>query len=143
MILIWCLCSELEEKLKSISYPFIVSVLPDNEKKPLKTKAQQLAHELHEAQLKIAKEQNESKIKLCIDWLLKIEYNHLLARIDEFKTTVTTSSKTLLIKLFASPLEKRFKYHFSGNKKTNNLEKVTFESSWRISKFIVYYLKHF
>jgi hypothetical protein len=113
----------LEEKLKSINYPFIVQA--DSEKKPIKNKAQQLANEQHEAQLNIAKEQNESKIKLCIGWLLKIEYFHLLTQITEKKDHTITSNKSLIIKILTNPLEKRFKYHFSGNKKTNNLEKVS------------------
>ena len=127
--------SELEEKLKSISYPFIVSALPETEKKPAKNKTQQIAIEQHEAQLKIAKEHNESKIKLCIGWLLKIEYFYLLTPIIGQKELTITSNKSLIIKIFTNPLEKRFKYHFSGNKKTNNLEKVN-------SLFLIFNLFH-
>ena len=65
----------MEEKLKAISYPFIASVLPEAEIKTKKTKAQSIASEQMEALSQFNKEQNELKIKLCIDWLLKIEFN--------------------------------------------------------------------
>lgn len=121
----------MEEKLKAISYPFIASVLPEAEIKTKKTKAQSIASEQMEALSQFNKEQNELKIKLCIDWLLKIEFNQLLSNITDnkaMKTKTTESNKEIIVALLTGPLEKRFKFHFLENRKTNNLEKVKFFS---------------
>lgn len=120
---------ELEAKLKEISYPFITTVSPDKETKAKKSKSQS---DLDlEAQLQFNSEQNKLKIKSCIDWLLKIEYSQLVADLNE-------SNKALIIGILTNALEIRFKFHFSGNRKTNNLEKP----EWYLSQILKWIKQH-
>jgi hypothetical protein len=63
------------------------------------------------------KEQNEKQLKTFAQRLLKVDHkiNNFLGKLHQ-----TTN---ILIELLVEPLEKRFKFHFFGNRKTNNLEK--------------------
>ena len=111
-----------------------------------KTKAQLLALEQTEASLKFTKQQNELKIKLCIDWFLNIEYQHLILNNNAEATTNNNSNKTAIVSLLMSPLEKRFKFHFTGDKKTNDLKKVLIlflKSAFKIINFNEFILKKY
>ena len=80
----------------------------------------------------IIKEENENVLKHCIDWLLDIDILPLLTEISKLKHLGTyfenlknnESNKTSIVEILAKPFETRFKFHFLGNRKTNNYKKV-------------------
>lgn len=125
-LIIYSFFSKIEEKLKSISYPFIT-----NEKEPNRSE-RKIDNESQEKLLAIIKEENENVLKHCIDWLLDIEILPLLTEISKLKhlenksaiLTNQDSNKITIVGILAKPFETRFKFHFLGNRKTNNYEKV-------------------
>jgi len=63
------------------------------------------------------KEQNEKQLKIFAQRLLNFDH-----KINNF-LGLSNQATNILIELLVEPLEKRFKFHFFGNRKTNNLEK--------------------
>ena len=63
------------------------------------------------------KEHNEKQLKIFAQRLLKLDYKINIFLSKPYQTA------NILIELLVEPLEKRFKFHFFGNRKTNNLEK--------------------
>ena len=104
------LLDELEEKLNSIGYPFVGNEAGTDLKNG------------------VNRNMAEEQIKQCVFWLLRIDLESILARnsvyVNDKLGAATDSSYSLLIRVFSRPFEKRFKFHFFGSRKTNNLEKV-------------------
>ena len=77
------------------------------------------------------KEQNEFKVKKIGKSLLEIDYKckKFLSTNEHVELDNNKKkSSNFLIQILVEPLEKRFKFHFFGNRKTNNLDKVNFNS---------------
>ena len=70
-------------------------------------------------------EVNEGRLRSCVNRLLKIEtFKSKSFLMDDGKINNNQRITSIVIVLLIKPLEKRFKYHFFGSRKTNNLEKV-------------------
>ena len=142
--------SEIRKCLESLSYPFLNAAAAAAAAKTAKALVNSSSSQsggsdfkstdaLVKAQLadKVETESNELKLQemarhfLSVD--LKFQQFFVDEEVSDNATTTTstsrpfhaTSGKNALIALLVESLEKRFKFHFFGNRKTNNLEKVT------------------
>ena len=120
--------SKIEDKLKSISYPFISNVNDELLKPDVKRSSDSDAQEKH---LHLIKQENENILRFCLDCLLDIELMPLLVELackKELKQRFSgladrISNKSAIVEILAKPFETRFTYHFMGARKTNNYEK--------------------
>lgn len=131
------LVNKIEEKLKSISYPFVQNENDLSEKK------NETGSDSQEKQSQQMKQENENILKFCIDCLLDIELNPLLTELTQNvnfpgKFNGKESNKTTVIEILAKPFETRFKFHFMGTRKTNNYQKPEWYLS-QILKWIKYH----
>ena len=112
---------ELEDSLKMISYPFIgPEVAMESKDEPVIN--------------------NEQRVKDCVRWLLQIDLESVLKLNslyvnDRIGSKCAQTNYFLLISIIVKPFEKRFKFHFFANRKTNNLEKVNLNSFYCIHSF--------
>jgi len=77
-------------------------------------------------ELQVLNEHTINLFVMFIDRLIRIDFK--LKDINQRGTSSTclkdATKKILLIDLLARPLDKRFRFHFFTNRKTNNIEKV-------------------
>ena len=69
-------------------------------------------------------ENTEQKLSISVQRLLKIESLWLNFDKSLNKNELAEPKKNTTLNILVSPLEKRFKFHFFTNRKTNNLDKV-------------------
>ncbi len=136
------LINKIEDKLKSISYPFITG---DD-----KLKEKQDLSEGHEHQVQSRLENEKSILKECVEFLLDIELMPMLVELSKnenlkikFEPLVggdksLNNNKITLIRILVKPFETRFKFHFMGTRKTNNYEKP----EWYLSQVLKWLRGH-
>ena len=136
--------SEIRKCLESLSYPFLNAAAAAAAAKTAKALVNSSSSQsggsdfkstdaLVKAQLadKVETESNELKLQEMARHFLSVDLKFQQFFVDEevsdnaTTTTSTSNGKNALIALLVESLEKRFKFHFFGNRKTNNLEKVT------------------
>ena len=120
------LINEFEDSLKSLSYPCnkenVQSANSHTSKLPsLSADTQKHANAITE--------KNETYLRLTVNRLLKIEAfqcNGMKLNGVNVNASQEPHKKydNIVIYLLVKPLEKRFRYHFFGSRKTNNLDKV-------------------
>jgi hypothetical protein len=74
------------------------------------------------------KETNEKRLQLCAKQLIQIQFN----------LNKHNNNSLILINLLVGPLEKRFIFHFCGNRKTNNPDKP----EWFLSQLLKWVKDH-
>ena len=118
------LISEAENQLKNLSYPFNESVKTSIAEQ---MQQQHLSDKTDAQIVQANKDKLESLFKISAMRLLKIEFStfNLIPSSKSISTSTNErNSRISIISLLVQPLEKRFKFHFFTNRKTNNLEKV-------------------
>lgn len=125
------LFSEIEWCLKNLSYP----MSENNTLVSTKSFSSSSKHDDLTQSLGINKEKFEETFKIFAEYMLEIESPNNRQRLTSNETIGTTSfnkdesfvtqfHENTLIQLLIRPLEKKFKFHFCTNRKTNNLDKV-------------------
>jgi len=140
------LVNKIEDKLKSISYPFISG---DEMNSKLKEKSD--VSEAQEQQAQARLENEKRVIKECVEFLLDIELVSMLVDLAENKNLksrfeqlvaddgkMNYSNKATVIRILAKPFETRFRFHFMGTRKTNNYEKP----EWYLSQILKWIRGH-
>lgn len=105
----------MELDLKNLNYPFNTSYSSPTEL--TKVQSQQEAQN----EFILNKDKLESVLKASVKRLLTIQQPSVFIENSKDK-------KNIVISLLIQPLDKRFKFHFFTNRKTNNLDKVNFFS---------------
>jgi len=119
--------NEFDLVLKSVSYPYNREIAQQN---VLSMKAPMITSNSGGVDIRnypSITDASEVKLRSCVKHLIKIEscdsrriiLNH--AKNENNENNIINS---IVIILLVKPLEKRFKYHFFGQRKTNNLDKV-------------------
>ncbi len=140
--------SEIRKCLDALSYPFL-NVTSKTSKAPASLSGDKSSDALAKAQLadKMETELNELKLQEMARHLITVDLKYQQFFLDDDRgindvaaakdtlqrkqsgvfggiKVVRLSGKSTLILLLVESLEKRFKFHFFGNRKTNNLDKV-------------------
>jgi hypothetical protein len=106
---------DFKETLENLDYPFVSKATNEisNEKKSNTANESAERAEQHE------------KLKLIAKRLLSIELPFALSG---------SNQKDIIVSLLVKPFEKRFKFHFCTDRKTNNLDKV--KTQFHFNRFI-------
>lgn len=98
--------SDFSSILKEIKWPFVTSAVSSKQAETWK--------------------KHEKKFSKLFSLLLKLDNNMVLSRTptEGLQKTKLGEPVVLPLELLLTPLRKRFKYHFTGDKKTNSKEKV-------------------
>ena len=101
-----CSHSDFSSILKEIKWPFVLSAVSSKQAETWK--------------------KHEKKFSKLFCLLLKLDNNMVSSRtlMEGFQKTSLGEPVVLPLELLLTPLRKRFKYHFTGDKKTNSKEKV-------------------
>ncbi len=118
--------NEFDLILKSVSYPYNKEIAQQNVFNQTKAPGSTSNSERVDIRnYSCITEVNEGRLRSCVNRLLKIEtFKSKSFLMDDEKINNNQRITSIVIVLLIKPLEKRFKYHFFGSRKTNNLEKV-------------------
>jgi hypothetical protein len=118
--------SEIQNQLQALSYPINPQSASLNTASLMakSSKSSKAQADKNEAQVKAIKEKCESMFKKLASQLLQIESPDFRATYLRESDENSSQNVNSLIQILISPLEKKFKFHFFTNRKTNNLDKV-------------------
>lgn len=119
------LTDEFESLLKSISYPYNKEAVQHSALSQAKALSAITNPEIRN--YPNINSSNETKLRVCINRLINVEayQSRCMKQKNDSK-----NDENIIICLLIKPLEKRFRYHFLGTRKTNNLEKVNCLFAW-------------
>ena len=102
-----CHCSDFSSVLTEIKWPFVSSAVSSKQAETWK--------------------RQEKKFAKLFSLLMKLDDTRASSKMpleEGYRETSLGDPIVLPLELLLSPLRKRFKYHFSGDRKTNSKEKV-------------------
>ncbi len=123
--LIKILKDEFDLILRSVSYPYNREIMQQNILNQNKTHMSINLGGVYVQNYPNVNDSSEVNLRSCVQRLVKIESIASKSLIyDQAKIKNNENINSIVISLLVKPLEKRFKYHFFGSRKTNNLDKV-------------------
>lgn len=138
--LIKILKNEFDLILKSVSYPYNREIIQQNILNQTKAHMSINLGGVYIQNYPSINDSSEVNIRSCVQRLLKIESISSKSLINnQAKIRNNDNINSIVISLLVKPLEKRFKYHFFGSRKTNNLDKV---KEFEIVAFILFFLQN-
>ena len=128
--------NEFDLILKIVSYPYNREIIQQNILNQTKAHMSINLGGVYIQNYPSINDSSEVNLRSCVQRLVKIES---IASESYNQAKINENNNSIVISLLIKPLEKRFKYHFFGSRKTNNLDKV---KEFEIVALILFFLQN-